>query len=104
MRPRSGDVLEVTRHASVQFVTPIRFRVIRVRDWPTYDGWVWLDGYQLNAAGDATERRSIFVRAAGLRPAGPPPDPAVAGASPAGQPARPPRPRPGPSPRQRSGR
>jgi hypothetical protein len=35
VQPRPGDVIEVTRHASVQFTTPIRFRVIRVRDWPT---------------------------------------------------------------------
>jgi hypothetical protein len=41
--------------------------VIRVHDWPTYTGWVWLDGYQLNAAGDAVERRSIFVQTEGLR-------------------------------------
>jgi hypothetical protein len=65
--PRSGDVLHVTREASVQFATPIYFRVIRVHDWPTYTGWVWLDGYQLNAAGDAVERRSIFVQADRLR-------------------------------------
>ncbi|GAA2702414.1 hypothetical protein GCM10010429_07370 [Micromonospora olivasterospora] len=43
------------------------FRVIRVHDWPTYDGWMWLDGYELNATGDAVSRRSIFVQAAGLR-------------------------------------
>jgi hypothetical protein len=34
----------------------------------TYDGWAWLDGYQLNAAGDAVERRSIFVQLSGLQP------------------------------------
>jgi hypothetical protein len=45
------------------------FRVIRVHDWPTYDGWAWLDGYQLNAAGDAVARRSIFVQLVGLQPA-----------------------------------
>lgn len=67
MLPRSGDVLHVTRAASVQFVEPMLFRVIRVHDWPTYDGWVWLDGYELNAAGEAVERRSIFVQIAGLR-------------------------------------
>lgn len=67
MLPRSGDVLQVTRRASVQFASPILFRVIRVHDWPTYTGWVWLDGYQLNAAGDAVERRSIFVQTDGLR-------------------------------------
>jgi hypothetical protein len=44
------------------------FRVIRVHDWPTYDGWVWLDGYQLDQSGDAVERRSIFVRIDGLEP------------------------------------
>lgn len=71
VHPHPGDVIEVTRQASVQFTTPIRFRVIRARDWPTYSGWVWLDGYQLNSAGEAIERRSIFVRAGGLRPASP---------------------------------
>jgi hypothetical protein len=65
--PRSGDVLQVTRAASVQFVDPILFRVIRVHDWPTYDGWIWLDGYELNVAGDAVDRRSIFVQLDGLR-------------------------------------
>lgn len=73
--PRSGDVLHVTRAASVQFADPLFFRVIRVHDWPTYDGWVWLDGYQLNAAGDAVQRRSIFVRINGLKQAGTAPDP-----------------------------
>ena len=61
MLPRSGDVLRVTKAASVQFTEPMLFRVIRVHDWPTYDGWSWLDGYQLDGSGDATERRSIFV-------------------------------------------
>jgi hypothetical protein len=66
-------VLQVTSAASVQFATPILFRVIRVHDWPTYTGWVWLDGYQLNAAGDAVERRSIFVQTEGLRTVSGPP-------------------------------
>lgn len=74
MLPRSGDVLHVTRAASVQFVEPMLFRVIRVHDWPTYDGWVWLDGYELNAAGDAVERRSIFVQVNGLRQVSSSPD------------------------------
>ncbi|WP_410810561.1 hypothetical protein [Micromonospora sp. 067-2] len=67
MLPRSGDVLNVTRAASVQFLRPIRYRVIRVLDWPTYDGWLWLDGYELNSAGDAVARRSIFVQREGLQ-------------------------------------
>jgi len=66
MVPRSGDVLRVTRSASVQFVEPIMFRVIRVHDWQTSDGWAWLDGYELNSAGDAVERRSIYVQLQGL--------------------------------------
>ncbi len=69
MLPRSGDVLRVTRAASVQFTTPILFRVIRVHDWSTYNGWAWLDGYELNGVGDAVERRSIFVQLDGLQPA-----------------------------------
>lgn len=74
MLPRSGDVLHVTRAASVQFAEPLLFRVIRVHDWPTYDGWVWLDGYELNQAGDAVDRRSIFVQISGLRQVGTAPD------------------------------
>ena len=68
MLPRSGDVLRVTKAASVQFSQPMLFRVIRVHEWKTYDGWAWLDGYQLNSTGDAVERRSIFVRLDGLQP------------------------------------
>jgi hypothetical protein len=76
MLPRSGDVLRVTRAASVQFASPMLFRVIRVHDWSTYDGFCWLDGYELNAAGDAVSRRSIFVQVDGLQRAqvGPPPN------------------------------
>lgn len=65
--PRSGDVLHITHEASVQFRKPILFRLIRIHDWHTYDGWLWLDGYELNASGDAIKRRSIFVQHAGLR-------------------------------------
>jgi len=74
MVPRSGDVLHVTREASVQFVDPMLYRVIRVHDWPTYEGWIWLDGYELNGGGEAVERRSIFVKVSGLRTIGSAPD------------------------------
>ncbi len=64
---RSGDVFWVGKAASVQFsVRPIMFRLIRVHGGSTPQGWVWLDGYQLDQAGDAVERRSIFVQPAGL--------------------------------------
>lgn len=67
MTPRSGELLEISRAASVQFVRPIMFRVIRTLDWTTYDGWAWLEGYELDATGDAVARRTVFVRPAGLR-------------------------------------
>ena len=67
MTPRSGELLEISRAASVQFVRPIMFRVIRTLDWTTYDGWAWLEGYELDAAGDAVARRTVFVQPAGLR-------------------------------------
>jgi hypothetical protein len=73
--PRSGDVIHVSKAASVQFAAPMVFRVIRVHDWPTYEGWIWLDGYELNGSGDAVERRSIFVQVSGLRAMGKAPDP-----------------------------
>ncbi|TDC59804.1 hypothetical protein E1258_16750 [Micromonospora sp. KC207] len=65
--PKAGDLVQVTRAASVQFVEPIMCRVIRVLDWITYDRWMWLDVYQLDDKGEAVARRSIFVQPAGLR-------------------------------------
>ncbi|WP_225945369.1 hypothetical protein [Plantactinospora soyae] len=67
---RAGDVVHVGRSASVQFdgSSALLFRVIRVHDRPTYDGWTWLDGYQLNRNGNAVKRRTIFVQIDGLRP------------------------------------
>jgi hypothetical protein len=63
---RAGDVLRLGRTASVQFVPPILFRLIRVLPHTTYEGWVWLDGYELSPQGDAIERREVFVQLAGL--------------------------------------
>jgi len=75
-------VLRVTRAASIQFNKPMMFRVIRVQDWQTYNGWAWLDGYQLNSVGDAIERRCIFVQLDGLQQAAN----AVRNVAPAGRP------------------
>jgi len=64
---RPGAVLTLGRAASVQFVRPIRLSLARIVDHgPTYDGWVWLDGYQLNDAGEAVSRRQVFVAVAGV--------------------------------------
>jgi hypothetical protein len=66
--PRPGEVVVVGAAASVQFGGKhgFRFRVIAVDSRPTYDGWVWLDGYQLDGRGQATARRKIFVLRSGL--------------------------------------
>ncbi|MDG4810093.1 hypothetical protein O7634_25350 [Micromonospora sp. WMMD1120] len=67
-RLRAGDVVLLTTAASVQFRTPIVVRVIReIPDRHTYDGWLWLDAYQLNSKGEAVARRELFVMRAGLR-------------------------------------
>lgn len=65
---RVGDVVVVGRAASVQFAgrAGFSFRIVSVDSRPTYAGWAWLDGYQLDARGRAVSRRRIFVRQAGL--------------------------------------
>ncbi|MEV4636782.1 hypothetical protein AB0J80_05440 [Actinoplanes sp. NPDC049548] len=66
---RAGDVVLVGRAASVQFAgsAGFAFRVVDVDPRPTYDGWAWLDGYQLDRRGCPAARRRIFVRLGGLR-------------------------------------
>ncbi|ADL48490.1 hypothetical protein [Micromonospora aurantiaca (nom. illeg.)] len=70
---RAGDVLHLTRSASPQFAHPITLRVIRELEWSTFDGWRWVDGYQLGPDGGATARRSLYVRADGVRKLDAPP-------------------------------
>ncbi|GAA2216776.1 hypothetical protein ACFY2R_10500 [Micromonospora olivasterospora] len=68
--PAPGQELWITREASVQFVSQrFLFRVISVCPKPTYQGWAWLTGYVLDSRGTAVDKREIFVRLAGLRPA-----------------------------------
>lgn len=64
-----GQLIFIGEPASVQFqgARALRMRVIRVDEQQTYEGWLWLDGYVINARGDAVERRTVFVRQAGLR-------------------------------------
>ncbi|MFE9919139.1 hypothetical protein ACFYPG_28670 [Micromonospora sp. NPDC005553] len=65
---RAGDVIHLTAAASVQFLRPIFVRVIReLPERHTYHGWVWVEGYQLNAAGDAVAHRELYVMRAGVR-------------------------------------
>ncbi|WFE98218.1 hypothetical protein [Micromonospora sp. WMMD987] len=75
---RAGDVLLLTRTASPQFTQPITVRVIReLTDRHTYQGWVWITAYQLDAAHQAVRRRELYVRRDGLHwlPAPTPPAP-----------------------------
>lgn len=66
--PKAGDVVHLTRAASVQFIKPIFLRVVRVMtERVTYDQWIWIEGYQLDAKGDAVEKRTLFVLRDGLR-------------------------------------
>ncbi|MDG4758009.1 hypothetical protein [Micromonospora sp. WMMD710] len=65
---RSGDLLHLTRAASPQFVRPITVWVIRaLSDRHTYDGWLWIDAYQLGRNGDAVARRELYLMPAGAR-------------------------------------
>ena len=65
--------MSIGHAASVQFGgdNGFNFQIIRIDGTPTYEGWLWLDGYQLNPSGDATERRRIVVQSARLRPVRP---------------------------------
>ena len=69
VRPiRAGDLLRLDRTASVQFCRPITVRVIReIADRHPFDGWAWIEAYELNGRGDAIAKRELFVRLAGLR-------------------------------------
>lgn len=67
--PRPGEVVRITVHASVQFIAvpAFNFRIIGHHTLgSTPDGWIWLEGYQLDARGEAVERRTILVQPAGL--------------------------------------
>ncbi|MEQ4300544.1 hypothetical protein ABNF97_03975 [Plantactinospora sp. B6F1] len=59
----------MTGRASVQFAgdQALIFRVVKVDPKPTYHGWAWITGYVLDQAGQAVDRREIFVQPAGLQ-------------------------------------
>lgn len=70
-RLQVGDEVIVDGAASVQFFGTRRIvlRVTKISPATTTDLFAWLDGYVLDAHGEAIERRSVFVRLGGLRPA-----------------------------------
>jgi hypothetical protein len=66
--PRPGDLVKLTKAASVQFGgdRATLFRIITIDPRPTYAGWVWLVGYTLDKQERAIERREVFVQTSGL--------------------------------------
>ncbi|MFD1085193.1 hypothetical protein, partial [Micromonospora andamanensis] len=64
----SPGVYLLDREASPQFASPVLVRVIRelIDRHPPY-GWTWVDCYQLDRHGDATEKRQLFVMPQGMR-------------------------------------
>ncbi|MGN9810065.1 hypothetical protein ACTMSW_11990 [Micromonospora sp. BQ11] len=65
---RAGDLILLTRAASPQFVRPLTVRVIReIADRHPYEGWAWIDGYELSARGEAVRRRELYILRAGVR-------------------------------------
>lgn len=77
---RAGAIYLLNRSVSAQFSQPILVRHVRV-DLPetrrTYDGWAWIDVYQLNTEGQAVEKRSLFVQPARMREYTPAPAPTI---------------------------
>lgn len=65
---KAGDLLRLGRTASVQFCRPLIVRVIaKIEDRHTYDGWAWIEAYELDAKGDAVAKRELFVQPSGLQ-------------------------------------
>jgi len=64
--PANGEVVTLTTEASPQFAAPITVKVLRVMDWPTYPGWVWIEAHELDSSGEAVDKRVFFVRVDGL--------------------------------------
>ncbi len=70
--PRSGDLLRLDGRASCQFAVTqaIWFRVIRPLTpvpYETWQGWMWLDGYEVDEVGEALLRREVWVKIDGVR-------------------------------------
>ncbi|WBB51526.1 hypothetical protein O3597_14090 [Verrucosispora sp. WMMA2044] len=71
VRPEPGDLLRIDSRASVQFAgrRALTLRVVSASDRHAYDGWIWLTGYVIDRRGNATAKREVYVRLAGLRAA-----------------------------------
>ena len=67
--PEPGEIVLLGAAASVQFGgdRATLLRVTRIDKRPTYDGWIWLSGYELDRRGSAISKRDVFVQIDGIK-------------------------------------
>ncbi|MET8362870.1 hypothetical protein ABZU53_04790 [Micromonospora sp. NPDC005194] len=65
---KAGDVVLVGAACSPQFTgnRALRLRIVSVGETDPYHDWIWLTGYVLDARGNATAKREVYVMKAGL--------------------------------------
>ncbi|MFI5928163.1 hypothetical protein ACIA3K_19485 [Micromonospora sp. NPDC051543] len=65
---KAGDVVLVGAACSPQFTAnrALRLRIVSVGETDPYHDWIWLTGYVLDARGDATAKREVYVMKAGV--------------------------------------
>ncbi|WP_018353545.1 hypothetical protein [Longispora albida] len=72
MKLAPGDVVRLTKAASPQFGSPLVLRLTKISERrSSVSGWAWIEGYQLDTAGQAITKRTVFVNLAGISPVGP---------------------------------
>jgi hypothetical protein len=65
---KPGDVVLVGAACSPQFTgnRALRLRLVSVGETDPYHDWIWLTGYVLDARGNATAKREVYVMRAGV--------------------------------------
>ncbi|MGC4771522.1 hypothetical protein ACLQ25_21440 [Micromonospora sp. DT44] len=66
MKP--GDVVLIGAACSPQFTgsRALMLRLVSVGEPDPYHDWIWITGYVLDARGDATAKREVYVMKAGV--------------------------------------
>jgi hypothetical protein len=65
-KPNPGDLIEITAAAGPA-VHPMLARVVRVNDWPVWEGNAWLEVSELHSVGVSGAPRMAYVRTGGVR-------------------------------------
>ncbi|MGV9210258.1 hypothetical protein ACTFTM_00165 [Micromonospora sp. RB23] len=65
---KPGDVVQVAAACSPQFTgnRALMLRIVSVGETDPYHDWIWITGYVLDARGNATAKREVYVMKAGL--------------------------------------